>query len=116
MNKERKKIKREVFRQLYEYKWVATDIKEHSDIDTELGNKMTATTSEKIHLLLISIFKALWGVDCDKKFIMNNMGRLFKMIKLHLRQLKKLKQQNIQEVEAFFKDAARIVYSEMSIL
>lgn len=116
MNKERNKIKREVFRQLYEYKWVATEIKESSNLETELGKKMTATTSEKIHILLISIFKTLWGVNCDKKFIMDSMNRFFKMVKLHLKQLKKLKQRNIQEVKDFFKDAARIVYCEMARL
>ena len=64
----RKKIKKEIFRQLYEYKWVATEMKEHSCLETELGKKMSATTSEKIHKLLIKIFKAVWGND--KKFVM----------------------------------------------
>jgi len=114
MDKARKKIKNEVFKQLYEYKWVATEIKEKSNLETELGKKMSATTSEKIHILLINIFKALWGVNCDKKYIMNNMGRFFKMVKLHLKQLKKLKQRNIEEVKDFFKDAARIVYCELA--
>jgi len=116
MDKARKKIKNEVFRQLYEYKWNATEIKERSNLDCELGKKISAATSEKIHILLINIFKALWGVNCDKKYIMNNMGRYFKMVKLHLFQLKKLKQKNIQQVKDFFKDAARIVYCEMGRL
>ena len=59
MDKARKKIKNEVFKQLYEYKWNATEIKERSNLETELGKKMSATTSEKIHILLINIFKAL---------------------------------------------------------
>jgi hypothetical protein len=109
----RKKIKKEIFRQLYEYKWVATEIKEHSNLETELGKKMSATTSENIHILLIKIFKALWGVNCDKKFVMDNMPRYFKMVKLHLFQLRKLKQTNINEVKDFFKDASRIIYSEI---
>ena len=109
----RKKIKKEIFRQLYEYKWVATEIKEHSNLETELGKKMSATTSEKIHITLIKIFKALWGVNCDKKFVMDNMPRYFKMVKLHLNQLRKLKQKNIEEIKAFFTDAAKIIYSEM---
>jgi len=107
----RKKIKKEIFRQLYEYKWVATEMKEHSCLETELGKKMSATTSEKIHILLIKIFKAVWGND--KKFVMDNMPRFFKMVKLHLNQLRKLKQRNINEVKDFFKDASRIIYSEM---
>tara|TARA_R110000824_G_scaffold316410_1_gene503630 strand:- start:115 stop:459 length:345 start_codon:yes stop_codon:yes gene_type:complete len=107
----RKKIKKEIFRQLYEYKWVATEIKEHSNLETELGKKMSATTSEKIHILLIKIFKAVW--DNDKKFVMDNMPRYFKMVKLHLNQLRKLKQTNINEVKDFFKDASRIIYSEI---
>jgi hypothetical protein len=105
------KIKKEVFRQLYIYKWNATEIKEHSCLETELGIKMSATTSEKIHILLIKIFKAVWGND--KKFVMDNMPIFFKMVKLHLNQLRKLKQRNINHIKEFFKDAARIIYSEM---
>jgi len=120
MDKERKKIKNkiknEVFKQLYEYKWVATEIKEKSNLETELGKKMSATTSEKIHITLINIFKALWGVNCDKKYVMDTMPRYFKMVKLHLFQLRKLKQKNIEEVKDFFKDAARIIYLEMGRL
>ena len=105
------KLKKEIFRQLYEYKWVATELKEHSCLETELGIKMSATTSEKIHILLIKIFKAVWAND--KKFVMNNMPRYFKMVKLHLNQLRKLKQHNINDVKEFFKDASRIIYSEI---
>lgn len=105
------KLKKEIFRQLYEYKWVATELKEHSCLETELGIKMSATTSEKIHILLIKIFKAVWAND--KKFVMNNMPRYFKMVKLHLNQLRKLKQRNINDVKEFFKDASRIIYSEI---
>tara|TARA_R110001592_G_scaffold272141_1_gene538711 strand:+ start:371 stop:721 length:351 start_codon:yes stop_codon:yes gene_type:complete len=116
MDKDRRKIKNEVLNQLYEYKWVATEIKNSSNLETELGKKVSACTSEKIHILLINIFKALWGVNCDKKLIINNMSRYFRLVKLHLKQLKLLKQRNINEVKAFFKDAARIVYTEMARL
>tara|TARA_R110000765_G_scaffold62590_2_gene121363 strand:- start:6 stop:353 length:348 start_codon:yes stop_codon:yes gene_type:complete len=107
----RKALKREVFNQLYEYKWTATEIKQNSCLETELGIKMSATTSEKIHIFLIKIFKELW--NGNKKFVMDSMPRYFKMLNIHLNQLRKLKQSNIDEVQEFFKDAARIIYTEL---
>ena len=108
----RKKIKKEIFRQLYQYKSQAIEVKSQVNIDTKIGALVTACTAEKIHTLLIKIFKEVWG-NADKKIIMDMMGRFFKLVKLHLNQLRKLKQTNVKLIKAFFTDAARIVYSEM---
>ena len=108
----RKKIKKEIFRQLYQYKSQAIEVKSQVNIDSQVGALVTACTAEKIHTLLIKIFKLLWA-NHSKKTIMDNMSRFFKLVKLHLNQLKRLKQTNVKLIQAFFTDAARIVYSEM---
>jgi len=112
MVKTNNKIKKEIFRQLYLYKDQAIEVKNRVNIDTHIGAKTTASTAEKLSILLIKVFKLVWAKNC-KKIIMDMMGRFFKMVSLHLKQLKKLKQTNVKIIKDYFTDAARIVYCEM---
>ena len=105
------KVRKILINSFHEQKWDSREKKEGYNFDTEFGLLMTSTTREKIYILLIKIFKALFRDD--KQYVLDNMPRLLKMIKIHTFQLYKLKAECINENIIYFREAIRAVYNEL---
>ena len=109
----KKEIKKILINSFHEQKWDSREKKEGYNFDTEFGLLMTSTTREKIYILLIKIFKALFRDD--KQYVLDIMPRLLKMIKIHIFQLHKLKAECINENTLYFREAIRAVYNELKL-
>ena len=77
----------------------------------EFGVLMTTTTREKIFTLLINIFKAI--MKGDKDYVLKNMPRLLKMIKIHTFQLVKLNVNCLNVNIHYFREAVKTIYTEL---
>lgn len=96
---------------MHEKRWDCREKKVELDFDDEFGVLMTTTTREKIFTLLINIFKAI--MKGDKDYVLKNMPRLLKMIKIHTFQLVKLNVNCVSVNIHYFREAVRTIYMEL---
>ena len=95
----------------HEKKWDCIEKKVELNFDDEFGQLMTTTTRERIFTLLINIFKAI--MKGDKDYVLKNMPRLLKMIKIHTFQLIKLNVNCLNVNIIYFREAIRTIYIEL---
>jgi len=86
------------------------NVKSVIDYETQFGELITVTTRLKIINELILIFKMI-KKNTDKQIILEKLLNVKKRIKLHFKQLKKLKQKNINENIEYFTMILKIIYS-----
>ena len=91
---------------------VAKNVIKTTNLDDDMGGKITATTRHKIFKDAIGIFKL---IRHNKKIeVAGRTIYLNKRIKLHLYQLKKLKQENLFENQRYFKGLLMFLYVYLS--
>ena len=83
--------------------------KEQSNLDDELGVKITATTREKILISLINIFKLIRHSHFDTA--LKEINFVVKRMKIHFNQLRKLDQNNYITNVKYFTDLMKVCYS-----
>ena len=105
------KIRKMLLNDMYEKRWDCRERKGDLNFETDLGELVTATTREKIFNLMINIFKSI--IEGDKEYILKNMPRLLKLIKLHTFQLVKLKTETLNVNIIYFREAVRTIYMEL---
>lgn len=86
------------------------NVKSVLDYETEFGELISVTTRLKIINELIIIFKMIKKKNTDKQIILEKLLNVKKRIKLHFKQLKKLKQKNINENIEYFIIILKIIY------
>lgn len=106
-----KKAKTILMNSLHEQRWDATEAKTDYDFDNNFGELMTATMREKIFILIINIFKALFNED--KEYVLKKMPRLLNMVKIHTYQLFRLKTYFLNSNIHYFREAIRTIYVEL---
>ncbi len=106
------KVRKILLNDLYEKRWDCRERKADLDFDDDLGELITCSTREKIFNLIINIFKSI--IEGDKEYILKNMPRLLKMIKLHIYQLVKLKTETLNVNIRYFREAIRTIYAELN--
>ena len=94
---------------LHEQLDIAKKVEQDTDLDQNIGVKVTASTRIKILNKLISIFKMIKYSKYDTA--LEEMNGLTKRLKLHFYQLKKLKQPNYDTNVKFFTDIMKVLYS-----
>jgi len=88
---------------MYEEKELAVKLKNSCSYDDDvIGVKITALTREKIFNLFIEIFKCIRYKKNDE--VKELLLKVFKKIRLHIYQMKKLKQDNLEENKVYFKN------------
>jgi hypothetical protein len=105
------KVRKILLNDMYEKRWDCVEKKLELDFDNDFGVLITTTTREKIFTLLINIFKAI--MKGDKEYVLKNMPRLLKLIKLHTFQLVKLNVNCVNVNIIYFREAIRTIYMEL---
>jgi hypothetical protein len=105
------KVRKMLLNDMYEKRWDCREKKVELDFDNEFGVLITTTTREKIFTLLINIFKAI--MKGDKDYVLKNMPRLLKMIKIHTFQLIKLNVNCVNVNIHYFREAVKTIYTEL---
>ena len=105
------KIEKHAIQQLKNEYWYAKDLNNDTSID-DIGVKVLTLTRSKIFNILIIIFKKLAKGDYD---VIDLMPNLLKKIKLHMYQMKKLDEGNIDANKEYFKAIINIIYRSIKL-
>ena len=105
------KIEKHAIQQLKNEYWYAKDLNNDTSID-DIGVKVLTLTRSKIFNILIIIFKKLSKGDYD---VIDLMPNLLKKIKLHMFQMKKLGEGNIDANKEYFKVIINIIYRSIKL-
>jgi hypothetical protein len=92
----------------------AKEINEEVDLDENLGLKITSLVRVKICGLFIQTLKNINNNKLDG--VLKNISRLTKMVKIHLTQLKKLKERNYDITKSYLTDGIKVLYQQYFLL
>jgi len=106
----KKLFHREIMRELKEKLWDTREMKQYTDIDTDLGGKITATTREKIFISFLKIFSLLNKNKTDFK---EELTLVIRRIKLHRHQMTKLGEINVSKNDAYFGIVIKIIFIDL---
>tara|TARA_R110000824_G_scaffold219413_3_gene406302 strand:+ start:372 stop:695 length:324 start_codon:yes stop_codon:yes gene_type:complete len=105
------RIEKHAMQQLKNEYWYAIDLNNDTSID-DIGVKVSTLTRSKIFNILIIIFKKLLKGEYD---VIDLMPNLLKKIKLHMYQMKKLGEGNIDANKEYFKAIISIIYRSIKV-
>jgi hypothetical protein len=95
--------------QLYDFRDETKLIKQNANFDDKFHELIISTTREKIFNELIKIFRLV--KTNNKQEILERTSKLTKRIKLHLHQLKKNKEEELEDQTMYFTHALKIIYN-----
>tara|TARA_R110002153_G_scaffold73386_3_gene191436 strand:+ start:462 stop:812 length:351 start_codon:yes stop_codon:yes gene_type:complete len=96
--------------QLYDFRDDSIIVKSNANYDDKFVDLIISTTRLKIFEELIKIFR-LFKKSNTKQEILERTSKLTKRIKLHLHQLKKNNEDDVEDQQIYFTHALKIIYN-----